>query len=160
MIFKLKSESPDGFSLRKLLDFVYRLSAEKKIQILNVVHDEEKLFLSFTFAEWAKLAPQKYLDTKTFKSSLPIVNQELEKLESQVKKQVLEAAESELIASQLKVELNGTPNMLIFTSEYVQFLEAKQAKQIGLYLFDYLETTFKHLDKNQSFNYKISYNKS
>jgi len=158
MIFKLRSESPNGFSLRKLLDFVYRLSAAKKIHIFDEFYDEEKkLVLSFTFAEWAKLAPPKYMDTKTFKSRLPIFNPDLEKLENQVKKQILEAAESELIASQLMVELNATSDRLIFTIGYDQFLEAKQAKQIGVYLFHYLETIFNNVSKNQNFYHSMSY---
>ncbi len=155
MNFKLRSESQNGFDLGVLLDRICSLANENKIRINNKRHDEKKLYLSFTCPEWRNLAPQKYLDAKTFKSRLPIFNQDLEKLESQVKRQILEAAESELIASQLFVKLDAAPDGLTFTIEYDQFPDVKQAKQIGIYLFNYLESAFGNLSKDQKFYHSL-----
>lgn len=66
MNFKLRSESQNGFDLGVLLDRIYSLANENKIRINNKRHDEKNLYLSFTCPEWRNLAPQKYLDAKTY----------------------------------------------------------------------------------------------
>ena len=142
----------DGLSPAETLETLLRaLDRSKEIHLDSMTKEGNLLRAIFEFRKWNELAKEKYLDTKRFESAIPVDTMEITEIEGSVRISLFEAAESELLASTLKVTIDADPQGIFFRSEYPETMTKRQAKQVGIYLQQILEFLFGFLKEDGNF---------
>jgi hypothetical protein len=152
MAYELRIPTGGSAQIETLHTLLNGTSQANEINLLSVVrHGTTFLKASFRFRKWNEHAEKKYLDTKTFKSAIPVDTTRMKNLEESVRRSLFEAAESELLASTLVVKVNADSEKISFRSEYGEIMTRNQAKQVGIYLQQRLEFLFGSLVESGRF---------
>lgn len=154
VIYRLKIPAAKKSLFKQLNSILEKHSQDEEINILSKSLDNSNSFnTSFRFQKWQELAEEKYLETNSFKSAIPILKPLNQDLENNVKKQLYEAAESEIIASRLTVYIDADQEKIIFHAEYEYTMTTIQIKQAGVYLQHRLKLLFGNLIENHKFDH-------
>jgi hypothetical protein len=146
VIYELRLEVDPATCLVKLLELIEHLSSVGEIEVTSKsVAAENSWIFTFHFVKWRGVADDKYLGDREFKSPVDTRKSSLKEIEDRVKAQILEAAESEILASRLVVNAMSGDECLSFGSIYEQFMTKRQAEQTGVYLQQKLEVLFNSL---------------
>jgi hypothetical protein len=150
--YELRVPTGSSAQIETLRTLLRGTSQSNEINLLSSVrHGTTFLKASFQFRKWSEDAEKKYLDTKTFKSAIPVDTARMKDLEDSVRRSLFEAAESEFLASTLMVKVNADSEKISFRSEYGEIMTRNQAEQVGIYLQQRLELLFASLAENRKF---------
>jgi len=134
--------------IKKLLK---KLSDSEEIDIITSSAEDTVLLFQFFFRKWRILAKGNYADVKNFKSAIPIITPSLKQEEDNVKSQLYEAAKSEILASNLKVNMKVDSEQILFQAIYEPNIPDHQAEQIGIFLQQRLELLFSVIKGDHKF---------
>ena len=112
---------------------------------IAVVNPGDFPTISFRFVRWKKTSEEKYLELKRFKPVVSPRSKESRAVANQLKEDLLETAEAELLACQLPVSLDIEEGHLYFRTEYPEYMGQRQAGVLAAVLQSKLESLFNRL---------------
>lgn len=138
--------------IKSLNTMLENLSKLDEIKLLSEKTDNISfLIASFSFPKWQILALKKYKDEELDeRDSEKSIN--TEDIKVNVKNKIIEASRSEVIASNLIINVEADQRKVMFRSKYIKIKNSNQIAQVGIYLQQKLELLFHKLQIKEKFS--------